>query len=409
MDDFFKNFRDHLDRQPGPDFEERDWASFEKKLAPPVAKRRFVVGWWWLLLPVLGGSLLANVLLFREIKSPGQPIATVEIHLDTVILTKLIFETDTVFQSRIIYRTVVGASPELAEIEIPKTMAQPEKANPQAVETNGQFNKTDQKTDQNRPLDPFLTDSLFESPKMEAVPPAIVSAENPPVELSPLPDSTAAAPIFLKKKEARKTLAQQISGYRPTSFEAGVSAGTTVPFYKNVHWMPGPAVNLEAVAGFTPQLRMMLRGGFSKPKFESKTIEPALGIPEIDPPTDDFKLDALDAAQPSVHFSTEMQWVFRPKKGWKPVVGLGLGSAWRQQFQASYDFVNQLTGAEFIAEKTVKADATARQFGILSAGAERFFSKKWAATGRAAWQFPFGSGASRPPAFEFVAGLRYRF
>lgn len=419
MSDFFNQFRQNLEQRPAPQFEENDWLAFQKRLDSLRENRPAFAGWWWLFLPLLASSLAANGLLFREIKQSKKVVSSLEIHRDTVLLTRLIYQTDTVFQTRLVYLTVSemkngiareGLRPDTHRLQVSDLRIG------EARKDENQENPGTQAGDlltSRVGLETLTSDSIFlKTNKKSAADSTAVAArfseKQSTVEPSLFEKNRADSTATIEIIKAHKTLSEHLAILWPTSFETGFSAGVAVPLGSFAVWQPGPSVGLQVVAWFSERLRMQFSGGWANPGFDSKTLDSVLEIPEIQPPSDDFKISSVDGHQPHGHFSAEMQWRFWPEKRWNPVVGFGYGAGWRLPFQATYDFKNTLTGAEWIWEESVSGDDTPVGFGLVSMGVERSFSKKWTAFGRANWRFqPESASALRPGQLDFQAGMRF--
>ena len=103
MDDFFKQFKDNLDNQPEPHFEEKDWDSLEKRLTDKQEKRPLRHGLLWLLLPLFLMSLAANGVQYYGLKKTNQKMALLESHLDGVKQQTVVIQSDTIYKINTIY------------------------------------------------------------------------------------------------------------------------------------------------------------------------------------------------------------------------------------------------------------------------------------------------------------------
>nr|MBP6827243.1 hypothetical protein [Saprospiraceae bacterium] len=102
MEDIFKQFRDNLERRPEPSFEEQDWQDLQKRLDRKRKKQAAGFAWQWLALPGFLLLLTTNMLLFLQLRQANQKIARLEMQQDTIVLTRLIYRTDTIYQIRVI-------------------------------------------------------------------------------------------------------------------------------------------------------------------------------------------------------------------------------------------------------------------------------------------------------------------
>ena len=119
MDNFFKQFKDNLDNQPEPVFEEHGWLSLEKKLTDKSDKRPLSSLLLWLLAPLFLMSLGTNGFQYNQLKNTQQKMTLLENRFDSVSHNTVVFQSDTIFKIKTIYeRDTVFKTKILHETEI---------------------------------------------------------------------------------------------------------------------------------------------------------------------------------------------------------------------------------------------------------------------------------------------------
>ena len=104
MDDFLKQFKDNLDNQPEPVFEQKDWQSLNNRLNEQRQKRPFTTWLLWVLTPMFLMSLLANGFQFKERVTTSQKMAFLESRFDSVVRHTLVVQVDTVYKINTTYQ-----------------------------------------------------------------------------------------------------------------------------------------------------------------------------------------------------------------------------------------------------------------------------------------------------------------
>lgn len=397
MEDFFKQFRDNLERRPQPAFEERDWQGLEKRLDQQGEKRPAGLAWWWLAWPLLLLSLGANVLLYSELKATRQQIAAPETRRDTVFLTQTIFRTDTIYQTSTV-RSVQLFPPRL--VFSPSTTDVHDK-----IETPSQAThlvKTPSAANNQNQL-------LKNSPTASEILPCSI--------LSPLPSTVRRQPGTVSEipveptvSKHKKTLQQHLYVMRPKGFRLGIVGGWAYPFSKGLESPGGYSAGLEANIEFSPNLRMWAGATYSKVGFVADRMDAAIGIPPVAPPSDDFVFVEAEAPQPSFEYGVGMQYLFNVSRKFKPFLGVGYGAVSLLPYEVAYDFENQLLDIEWSFEKNVSRSEFLANLLLLRAGFEYEMSKKWHWQVRATYRNQLGeTGFQTPDVLGIQVGLMRRF
>lgn len=386
MEDFFKQFRDNLERRPPPVFTQKDWENMEKRLDQGRGKRPAALAWQWLAWPLLLLSLGANAVLFHAWKMPLQQFAAPVIQRDTIYQTRWVFRTDTFI------RTLVAPAI-ISESDPARAFASP------AI--TGM-------TDSRDALCPPIASTERPDSAISR------SVENPPTEsiaaLPPFQPSTlhsVPATPFLPEiptepvnRKQRKTLSYHLDVMRPKGFRMGIAGGWTYPFDDRLEHQGGYSAGLEANLEFSPNLRLWLGATFFNMRFITDKMDAALGIPDIAPPTPDFTFVEAEVPQPSLEYAAGMQYFFSTRHKLKPFLGLGYGALATRPYEIVYEFENQSLGVEWSFDHYVNKSEFLANLLLLQTGIECEIFKKWHWQLRATYRTDLKK-AGAPPSDQF--------
>jgi hypothetical protein len=349
MEDFFKQFRQNWQQRPEPTFEPADWQSLQNRLDRERRRRPAAFGWWWLALPLLLALSISNLLLFRELRLANQKIITLENRRDTAFVERVVYRTDTIFQTRLLRETVVeylpnrfvsgsigaGKAPEaVADFSLPtSSMAM----QPGIVNGAAPFDFM--------PENPAATANTpgLSSEETEPLPPVFLLEKIPlpafPLLELPRPDlpGIAAAPFVFEKK---KTLRQRLYPLRPKDFSLLANGGWQQPLGEGVEKGTGYLFGLEGGVGFSPRLALWLEATHGKMTIEADRMDGSLGIPAIPPPADDFVFSSAETAQRAWLLAAGLQYALLNRSSWRLWAGAGYGAVRVQPYRVVYDFAN---------------------------------------------------------------------
>jgi hypothetical protein len=399
MKDFLKQFRENLERRPEPPFEERDWQDLQKRLGQREQKRSLPLAWWWLALPLLLLSSGSTAFFYLEMKKTEQKIAALETRRDTVFLTKIIFKTDTIYQTRIARQaTYLALDPRFDNfLKVVKSSAQEQKFELlPALNSVGVTASHPDTTAQVSFENQHVAANFDQLPLPELLP---LRSPSPP-----LPE-VFAEPVFSKKK---KTLEQHLYPLRPKGFQLGVVGGWAFPFSEEVKQQGGFSAGLQAAIEFSPRLQMWLDATYFKTSFETDRMGDDIGVPPVDPPSDQLAFLAADVPQSSWQYSVGMQYLFGADKKFKPLAGMGWGAVSLLPYEVIYEFENQALGIEWSFEKTMPRQELLTNFLFLRTGFEHQFSKKWTWQLLATYRAQFGETDFQTPNLLSIQGGFFR-
>jgi hypothetical protein len=399
MEDFFKQFRENWGQRPAPHFEENDWRSLQSRLDGERKKRPLAFAWWWLALPLLFLLTASNLLFFRELRFAEQKIAALETQHDTVFVERVVFRTDTIFQTRTLREAVVEYLPA-------RYVAQP------AIDLAGI----------GRPaLVP--SEKIASSPILDEKNPPLASGEAPtfsPVSLEKircldpalldmtppnLPETTVRPFVFEKKK----TLRQRLYPLRPTDFSLAANGGWLQPLGSSVVKGTGYSLGMEGRVGFGRRLALWLDANYTSATVEVDKMDESLGFPTIPPPSDEFSFVGAEAKQRTWQYAAGMQFAPLNRKGWKLWTGVGYGTVQVLPLNATYDFQNALP-LEWKVEGDRLGLGRLDGYLLLRLGVERKLTDRlhWQLT--ADWRTRPGAEGLRPAdLLGLRAGVGYRF
>lgn len=415
MDDFFKQFRDNLENRPEPAPEERDWQDLKKRLDQHGKKRGAGFAWWWLALLLLLGL---NGAFFYELRKANQKIHVLEIQRDTIYKTQVIYQTDTIYKTRVIRETVV----EYRTIDLA--------GNPDYFTKNNGLKITDQGNNkdslknmiaENNGLKSLETPNAalqsFDSAGYNAIPKiqiAVTDFENiqklgfdflaiPNPGLPTMPDE----PILRKQK---KTLSQRLYAMRPKGFQLGISAGGAFPFSEQVTPIAGFSMGLQGIVELSPTLQLWTDATFLNTSFETDRMDASIGVPPVEPPSDEFTFLLAEVPQPSLQFSIGMQYFFNPKNKVQPFIGAGVGAVSLLSHEIIYEFENKTLDIEWSLDKAVPRSDILTNFWFARAGLAYKISEhlQWQILGtyRGNWKT---KDIQFPQLFGLQMGVNYRF
>lgn len=401
MEDFFKQFRDNLERRPPPSFEERDWQDLNKRLGQEDKKRPVILTWRSLALPLLLLSLGANVLLYGELSILRQRDVAFEMRRDTVFQTNVVLKTDTIFRTRFVRDETVPPSAfnTFAKSDLPTPVF-----SPGVYDASRQYDASSPVSQMKKP-DVGLAENpviLFESP-------ASLPHRSPYPVPTPQP-SLPEIPVEPASSKQKKTIQHHLYAMRPKGFHLGAAGGWAHSFSEGLDGQGGFSAGLESAVEFSPALRMWMGATFYKTGITANRMNEAVGIPVVVPPADDFTFVEAEAKQPSLEYGIGMQYMFSAASRFRPFLGVGYGAVALLPYEVVYDFENQHLGIEWSFEKNVSRSEFLASHLLLRAGFEYEMSRYWYWQLRATYRTHLDDADFQSPdILGFQAGLMRRF
>ncbi len=418
MEDLFKQFRENLESRPEPPFEERDWQDMQARLERDGNKRPAAFGLWWFALPIALLLSGGNIFFFWQWKAAERKIVQVEIRHDTIYHTRIIHTSDTVFSTRVLRERVLDyqASFAVPGMALPtKTVFEP---SPQSeIRTVKSPQILQQYPDDGQSAQAGWANLPPNGEKVEIERPKVLNTTILPIETiqalrykhryQKRPDSI----VFIPAKRQKKALLTRIYEARPRGFQLGVSGGWVYPMGKNLDYQSGSSASVQAAVEFSPRIRLWADVIYSKTYFLTDRMGNDLGVPVVEPPSDEYVFSRAEVPQPLWQYSAGLQYLFRPTKRLKPFVGLGYGAVSLLSYDVTYEFKHLGLGVEWDYDRTENGKGLMANFGLFHAGLEYQFSKKWNAQIRANYRAEFGKTSSlKPPDVLGIGGaLNYRF
>jgi len=418
MEDLFKQFRENLENRPEPAFEERDWQDMQARLERDGNKRPVVFGSWWFALPfalLLSGG---NIFFFWQWKAAERKIVQIEIRHDTIFHTRVIHTSDTVFRTRVLRERVLDYQASIADpgMALP-TKTGYESSQPSETGTAQSPPILRQYPDDVRSAQDGWANLPPNGEKIENGRPKVLNTTILPIEtiqalrFKHRYQKRAESIVFIPAKRQKKALLTRIYEARPISFQLGVSGGWVYPVGKSLDYQSGSSAAVQAAVEFSHRIRLWADVSYSKTYFLTDRMGNDLGVPVVEPPSDEYVFSRAEVPQPLWQYSAGLQYLFRPTQRLKPFVGLGYGMVSLLSYDVTYEFKHPGLGVEWDYDKTENGQGLMANFGLLHAGLEYQVSKKWNAQIRANYRAEFGKTSSlKPPDVLGIGGaLNYRF
>ncbi|MBK7938913.1 MAG: hypothetical protein IPJ82_18385 [Lewinellaceae bacterium] len=421
MQNFLKQFRNHIENRPEPSFREEDWQGLQKRLDQQKKKHRSGFA-WWVVLPLLFLLMGSNTFWYLKLQKAETKIYTIENQKDTIIRTQIVFHTDTVYITRTIREKIkpspaLSASSGLASMLAPDSREinysheqllpgkpsgssggrlVPSSTPPGLANVTNRPQKTG-KSENYLDNQPFTTDL----PKIEPIWPELAQVDD-----SGLREIPISLPVSTKKK----TFRQQLYAWRPKGFRLGASGGLVHPFQNEVDQQGGISVGLQGIIEFSPALQMWVDVTYFRLRFETNQMNESFGVPVVSPPSDDFVFLKAEAPQPSLQYSIGVQYLFNSGKRFRPFAGAGYSVVSLLPYEVVYEFQNTALGIDWSFDKSINRREVITDLLLLRAGFEYELFHRWNGQVFAAQRLPLGKTSFQsPPMLSIQAGLNYRF
>ncbi|NET32894.1 MAG: hypothetical protein F6K19_12900 [Cyanothece sp. SIO1E1] len=373
MEDFYDSIRDNLENRPEPSFKEDAWKAMEGKLSEYERSQARVVVWpWWsyAMLALLPLSMLLNAwLIWQRPDGSTTSFDSVEtyVQVDTVLKTQLIYQRDTVVQTRII-RQLVDSGPSRAQ-----QPWNPEMANALLGLSRrwdaGQVNRELLSNSTLNPngIQPTLANNLMllreslgpEAGSKEETELATLGAELLPVQLNPV-----IAQLPTLEDEPMQGL--PISGFsytpppiwehlRPQGASVGTQMGILLPTSKGMIDPHAFQRGFQLKLQLPNQLAIWSEFALIDIKYRLEETGDRVDIADVDPPAPNFEFQNIQVWQERTHLAVGLEYAFstRRRRAPKPLVAIGYNALGFKPYEIFYEFLDSDTGTEIQVEESI--------------------------------------------------------
>ncbi len=435
MDDFLKSMKDNLERREEPLFREEAWTAMQEKLQEEPKKSTKKSFLWWI--PFLGLMLLSSAILnfwfYQQLENNKDFISEQKrkIEKDTIYQTKYLYKQDTIFQTNIKKeiqtRYIYKAHPNVI------TSLDLQMLQDRFVSSSTTFNRVPAKTrntfkDQNRfnlsNLEIGFTSDLIagkikkrKRKKLENQ----LAFERIQFESLNLPflNASLLKDVFIlennneieRMEEGKKTFAQRLNPIRPKQFILGVSGGSVKPTENGISETSGLTFGTTMEISFSDHFRLFGGVDYFSINYNSAKLEEAFGIPDVNPPGDDFFFEEAELNQRTIQYSIGLKYLLLLDNKINPYLGLGFSSLYLLPHDIEYEFENEMNNEELsiiesIAEQRIQSNQLLFKFGI-----EYPFASHWSGDLHTYYRMRINNnkGLSSPNIRGLRLGLKYKF
>jgi len=453
-EDFYKSIKENLENRQEPSFREEAWEAMEQQLIEAEQLETTSVWTGRLALPLLLlllGMAGSNFWFYQQLHKVKNNLLYVQ--TDTIYKSQVIIQTDTIYQTKLIEEIVtvntnILSPPSVENQGISNFQNISDKISSSINGTDIQnhityFNKQfQQQATQYSIASPYwknrstinpissnnwnvlngvISNSLITNTKPieeETIVYNDLNSSTFPVIHLPLLSqpfftsnlNNTPIDIELPFVKQQKTLQQRMYQIRPKTFHLGLLGGVAITDHKDLEHKGGYTFGLNATIGFTSNFRLWSEASFTELEYSSIIIDPALGIPSIDLPKDNFVFQFAEVNQPAYQFGAGFQYLLNARKKWKPYVGIGYGVVALVPYEVAYEFTDLNSNVDLILEQDVKRKKLLKDHIMLKTGLEYDFTKRWAF--QLDGMYRKGNenmGLSSPNVWSVRSGLIYKF
>lgn len=435
MDKFYEQFKHNLENQPIPDFEEQDWADMRQRLDGQTAVAPRAINYWgWAVAALILGIIGSNWLIISQLEQANKKISRLELQMDTIVQTKIIYRTDTIFEKvggeqfrlegqkeRVhnlevnqITESVINKTPTSNFSKRTNPNKQATSFNLLTVQTkekqafNRALNKIGENSDKGKSSIAIIRDGLIHLEKEQIESTAIqasnksknnvgISAlsltEKKLAELPllnnlnfsnniidynkrPLPPSFETPILSTVSNRRKKTFQQYIYPMRPRAIQIGTTIGLGIIPSSNYSHVDLNSYGMIANIKFGQPWRFWISANHTHFKYEAEEFGEESGIPFIEAPWDNLKLEEAKVNRAFWSFNAGLQYNFRMQKKLQPYVGMGFGSSYLVKNEVLYEFEAEHRKPS-VLEKRTFGNAKNLQYAILKTGLAYSLTKKW--------------------------------
>jgi len=421
MDKFLQQFKDNLENQPAPEFDEQDWADMQQHLDQHDKDSTKPINYWaWTTVTLLLMIVGSNSLVLGKLSIANQQINHLESIIDTLVQTKIILRTDTIYQFVGGQFMVKSDSDVLSKNELITTSTKGNSnilskrtfTNLLTFNPSNRYSILPYAKDVQRVslLTPFSENTLFKPIGLAKISPTNVTntaeiitsywqqrtlayktAETPqkkdepngaytlldPIEVNTLsflkasnrtlPSSFETPTVSIKRK---KSIRQVLYPMRPKGIEVGISYGMGMSLAEHHNRQNIKQWEINPQIKFSPAIRLWIAVNYQSLSYESTKMGTQYGVPELIPPMDNFEFDEARFDQHILSFSTGLQYHFQATKKWQPFIGMGFGFSTVTRNSINYRFEEPgMPNPNTVEFKTViYENASNLPFGLLKTG-----------------------------------------
>ena len=403
MERFYQQIRDNLIQRPAPAFEEAAWQDLERRWPRVESGSHSAFSWRWLAIGLLLLlSMGLNFLLLMQKNRQGESIPQQGVQLDTIYRHRTIVQIDTIYQSKVVYQWLAYKGPSPTPEQLPpgpgysfrQNSVWPAKhrmpTSGHAVETAGKL-----------PSDHYSLPAL-------KVPALLAETRiTPAFEAS----DTSIAPLrLLPVASPNRPMRQLFELLRPKRYQLRLGGGWSKPFHKDHNRTNGVVLGLEGALSMSDQLQLWASVSYNRLQYETNSMDDALGVPWMEPPSDDLQFSKAEMLQPSFQYAGGLQWTFSSRSAWRPLLGVGLAGVSIMAHEINYEFVNKDLDIEWLTQIDAPESKFRSNYLLLRAGVSHGLSKdlSWQLTAdfRRSWR---NLGVKRRDLLTLQTGFSYQF
>lgn len=409
MDKFLQQFKDNLENTPPPTFDNQDWEDMQQRLAaqqtPPTSNMgRYLAG---LAAALLLCSLAFNWVIYDKFQQVSDKISNTEYRKDSMVYTKVIYQTDTIFRTHTIY------------INTSENSATPPNSNSSSNENaivsvadgHASLYQSSFLGKDNRPFTSFsyqnpslwsngfqqnnatiLSNSLWalnnqinqEVENQHLLPAETIKTPLPylaSLPLSPLEYATSPIlPLTIQKitESQEKSLRQRLYPFLPKGIALGITTGAGTTLSNNHKGLYILNWGLIGKIKFSDALRLSGSASLATISYQTKTIGDSFGVPTIPFPGDDYELEGIQVNRKIWSADIGMEYSFFKQKKWQPFIGLGFGVSSLTKNEVIYEFEDEMADQYFSETKNYELGKNL-QYTHFDMGIAYSMSKKWSA------------------------------
>lgn len=354
MDKFLNQFKDNLENQPSPEFDEQDWADMQQLLNEQNKDSSKSVNYWsWATVALLLLMIGSNSFILKKLGQADKQIHRLESTIDTLLLTRVINRTDTIYQL-INTPTIPPSNLDFINKNISQKTAPKNSSlfNQLHLHPLPSFTKVEQQVDL-LTSSQSITSLLLQKASLINTNALLRKKEEPNTSFSllkpidhvvpplpsknyqPFPSFSATQSPFIKRK---KSFRQLLYPMRPKGIELGLSYGfglSLADYHKDQkikQW------EVLAQIKFSQPVRLFIVYGYKNLNYESIKMGEKYGVPELAPSQDNFEFEEANFDQRIYSISTGLQYHFLAHKKWQSYIGLGYGLSRLTKNEILYSF-----------------------------------------------------------------------